>query len=195
MSKIFERAINKINKNINPDLAQQCSIPYQADSTAATVAALKEDYNALLAKIADAGLMSKLYTYPEAQATVVFGKAVSALQSANTKVYPGSEQGEIVGELEYVTDYTGYSTDPKFQKGNFLALHYDFPAGSTVKVGIFPSTGRSMIELDSDKNAVFRIINKDEQKVFAAFFDSNGKEIERFVYGLTGLTCDPAPTV
>ena len=32
-------------------------LPYQADSTATTVAALKEDFNALLAKLRTAGLM------------------------------------------------------------------------------------------------------------------------------------------
>ena len=34
------------------------SIPYQADSTATTVAALKDDFNALLLKLREAGLMN-----------------------------------------------------------------------------------------------------------------------------------------
>ena len=37
----------------------ECQMPKQADSTATAVATLKDDFNALLKKLQDAGLMAK----------------------------------------------------------------------------------------------------------------------------------------
>lgn len=78
--------------------------------------------------------------------------------------------------------------------GYFLGLKFsDFAEGLTyenVKVGLVPSsTGMALQTLDSDKNAVFKITNKDNQKIKVVQSDSAGhKNIQYF--GLSGLTLE-----
>lgn len=75
---LFQRAINKFNKEVDPALTQQGVIPdfpefpefpvsdNQAASTATDVATIKNDFNALLTKLKDAGLMEADPVPPEA---------------------------------------------------------------------------------------------------------------------------------
>ena len=76
--------------------------------------------------------------------------------------------------------------------GYFLALKFDnFSSGLTyanVKVGLVPSaTGMALQTLDSDKNVVFKITDKDNQKVKVIQADNAGhKNIQYF--DLSGLT-------
>ena len=70
--------------------------------------------------------------------------------------------------------------------GYFLALKFsNFAEGLTfanVKVGIEPSsTGMALQTLDSDKNAVFKVTNKDVQKIKVVQSDNAGhKNIQLF---------------
>lgn len=75
-------------------------------------------------------------------------------------------------------------------EGYFLALKFDdFSDGLTYencKVGLSPTEGAGMQTLDSDKNGVFKITNKDVQKL-AVLQEKDGSRLIEF-YDLSGLT-------
>jgi len=78
-------------------------------------------------------------------------------------------------------------------EGYFLALKFsDFADGLTyedVKVGLSPSQGSGLVTLDSDKNGVFKITNKDVQK-FVVRQEKEGVGRRTDYYDLSGLTLD-----
>lgn len=100
--------------------------------------------------------------------------------------------GEITGELKFIEGGlapSGYLAGD----GYFLALKFDnFSSGLTyenVKVGLNPSQGAGMQTLDSDKNAVFKITDKNKQKLKTVQTDAQGhKNIQYF--GLSGITLE-----
>ena len=101
--------------------------------------------------------------------------------------------GEVTGELKFIEG--GLSPSGTLAgDGYFLALKFsNFASGLTyenVKVGLVPSsTGMALQTLDSDKDAVFKITDKDNQKVKVVQSDSAGhKNIQYF--GLSGLTLE-----
>lgn len=77
--------------------------------------------------------------------------------------------------------------------GNFLALKFsNIPASATsVKVGLEPSQGSGLVELDNDKNAVCKITNKFVQKFVVQ--TSDGQIVHKEYYDLSGLTITEAP--
>ena len=102
--------------------------------------------------------------------------------------------GEITGELEFIEGGLA-SSGPLSGDGYFLALKFDgFSSGLTfanVKVGLNPSQGTGLVTLDSDKNAVMKITNKDVQKVEVIQSDNKGHRNIQY-FGLSGLTLKPA---
>ncbi len=102
--------------------------------------------------------------------------------------------GEITGTLAYIDGGLSPS-GPLSGDGYFLALKFDnFASGLTyanVKVGLDPSQGTGLVTLDSDKNAVFKITDKNTQKVEVIQSDNNGHKNIQF-FGLSGLTLEPA---
>lgn len=97
--------------------------------------------------------------------------------------------GEVTGELKFIDGgipALGFPDD-----GYYLGLKFsDFAEGLTyenVKVSIEPSAiGREPQTLDSDKNAVFKVTDKDNQKIKVVQSDNAGhKNIQYF--GLSGL--------
>ena len=117
----------------------------------------------------------------------VLGYTVSDLQSDVTV-----NSNEISGTLAYVTDFTGFSEDPELQKGNFLALSFDSdPAADKMTVQLMGAqVNPNEIELDADKDCVFRITNKDTQSIiFRAY---KGGEVTRRTYKLSNLVLEPA---
>ena len=93
----------------------------------------------------------------ESSGATLFGKSVSELQT-NVSV----SGKNITGTLNYVTGYTGFSSNPEEQEGHFLALDLsdnDFTGLTSVMVGLDPSAGSGLVEIinDPDKNGVFRI--------------------------------------
>lgn len=78
-------------------------------------------------------------------------------------------------------------------EGYFLALKFsDFADGLTyedVKVGLSPSQGSGLVTLDSDKNGVFKITDKDVQK-FVVRQEKAGVGRRTDYYDLSGLTLD-----
>lgn len=99
--------------------------------------------------------------------------------------------GEITGALNFIEGGLSPS-GPLAGDGYFLALKYsNFASGLTynnVKVGLVPSaSGMDLQTLDSDCDSVFKITNKDVQKVKVVQNDSNGHKNIQF-FGLSGLT-------
>lgn len=111
-----------------------------------------------------------------------WGTPVSSIQS-NVAV----NGHNITGTLHYLN--TGSLVDT-WGAGNFLALK--FPDADitnyTVKVGLDPSQGSGLVELDSDKDGVFKITNKDTQK-FIIQVTKDGKTVTQR-YNLSGLVLE-----
>lgn len=117
----------------------------------------------------------------------VLGYTVSNLQSD-----VAVNSNDISGTLAYVTDFTGFSGDPDLQKGNFLALSFDSdPAADKMTVQLIGAkVNPAELELDSDKDCVFRITDKDAQRiVFRAY---KGGEVSTRSYSLKNLVLEAA---
>ena len=112
----------------------------------------------------------------------LFGVKVSDMQDGIT-----ISDNAITGTLKYlgtdnaITDHWGY--------GNFICLKFPDAniENTTVKVGLDPSEGSGLVELDADKNGVFKVSDKLHQK-FVVSVTANGENIVRR-YDLSGLTC------
>lgn len=91
--------------------------------------------------------------------------------------------GEITGELNFIEGGLAPS-GPLAGDGYFLALKFDnFASGLTyadVQVGLQPSQGTGMLTLDSDKDVVFKITDKDRQKVKVIQAKNGHKNIQYF---------------
>ena len=93
--------------------------------------------------------------------------------------------GEITGELAFIEGGLAES-GTLAGDGYFLALKFsNFASGLTyedVKVGLVPSaSGMALQTLDNDKNVVFKITNKDTQKVKVVQADNAGhKNVQLF---------------
>lgn len=91
---------------------------------------------------------------------------------------------EITGELEFIEGGLSPS-GPLSGDGYFLALKFDnFASGLTyadVQVGLVPSQGTGLVTLDSDKDVVLKITNKDSQKLKVVQSKNGHKNIQYFV--------------
>ena len=97
---------------------------------------------------------------------------------------------EITGTLHYVTGYTGFhGSDTEQQKGNFLALKFEFPedANGTVEL-VGGTSGKGPVPIDEDMNFVGRITSKDTQQIKVVV--TRGTDQIEKVYGLSGLTLE-----
>ena len=115
----------------------------------------------------------------------LFGLTVDDLQE-NVAV---SGSG-FTGTLKYVTGYTGFSSKPEEQEGNYLAIHADDPKADRVTVEVVNGTAGER-ELDSDRTIVLRIANKTTQSVRVKSY-KNGVVTAVKNLSLTGLTLEPA---
>lgn len=98
----------------------------------------------------------------------------------------------ISGTLKYVD--SGALADG-WGAGNFLALDLssnDFDDLTSVKVGMEPSAGSGLVELinDPDKNGVFKVTDKYNQKF--VIVSTDGKNTVTQKYALSGLTLEKA---
>lgn len=110
-----------------------------------------------------------------------WGTAVSAMQS-NIDIADGA----ITGTLKFL-DSGQLVTD--WGEGNFMALKFTVPSGATsCKVGLSPSEGSGLVELDDDKDGVFKVTNKDTQKF--VIVTTNGQYTLTQEFDLSGLTCE-----
>lgn len=116
-----------------------------------------------------------------------FSKNITDLQSNIVVNGP-----DITGTVKYVTGYTGFSGDPAKQSGNYLALSFD--AGVTADritvemVNDLDKKGAQV--LDSDKDAVFRITDKELQYIEVKAY--RGLEVSTRVLRFDKLTLETA---
>jgi hypothetical protein len=96
--------------------------------------------------------------------------------------------GAITGTLhkltsgQLVTDWgEGYFIALKFTKNN--------AAATSIKVGLRPSMGSGLVELDADMDGVFKITDKDAQVFVVRCTDADGNAYES-IYDLSGLELD-----
>ena len=91
---------------------------------------------------------------------VLFGKSVSDLQSS-----VAIANNAIPGNLNYIVDYTEFSSNPSEQSGHYLAIKCEALAGSTITVELINGTLGHPVTLDSDGMIVIRITNTGTQSV------------------------------
>ena len=91
---------------------------------------------------------------------VLFGKSVSDLQSS-----VAIANNAITGNLNYIVDYTEFSSNPSEQSGHYLAIKCEALAGSTITVELINGTLGHPVTLDSDGMIVIRITNTGTQSV------------------------------
>lgn len=74
--------------------------------------------------------------------------------------------------------------------GYFIALKWEDPAEdvTSLKVGILPSEGTGLVECidDTDRNGVFKVTNKDKQKIVIIQSGAGRENVQNFT--LSGLT-------
>jgi hypothetical protein len=120
----------------------------------------------------------------------------TALTPADFQSDIAVNDGEVTGELKFIEGGLSPS-GPLAGDGYFLALKFsNFASGLTyanVKVGLVPSsTSMAPVTLDSDCDVVFKITDKDSQKVKVVQSDSAGHKNVQLI-GLSGLELeDPA---
>ena len=158
-------------------------------------------------------VMSGIQFFVEYAAGVIKGEIddsfladLTVAPDADDKTYPWTDKtpqdfqsdvavvgGEITGELAFMEGGLSPS-GPLAGDGYFLALKFDnFAQGLTyanVKVGLVPSaSGMDLQTLDSDKDAVFKITDKDNQRLKVVQADNAGHKNVQY-FGLSGLTLE-----
>ena len=109
-----------------------------------------------------------------------WGTAVSDMQT-NIAV----SGNKITGTLKYLAEGQ-LVTD--WGAGNFLALKFTVPEQATsCRVGLDPSEGSGLVELDEDKDGVFKITDNETQKFVIVTTD--GVHTLRQEFSLADLTC------
>ena len=99
------------------------------------------------------------------------------------------DPNDIAGTLKYLSE--GPIAD-HWGAGNFMALKFtNIPATATsVKVGMDPSQSSGLVEIinDPDKNGVFKVTDKRNQKFKVVITDGTNTVTQ--TYGLKGLTVE-----
>ena len=96
------------------------------------------------------------------------------------------------GNLNYITDYTGFSGSTELQSGNYLALKVSgIPSGSVVTMQKVGPGASPAVTLDSDLNAVVRMT---ELKTLRFTITYNGETFVKDI-SLENLILEPAPEV
>ena len=117
---------------------------------------------------------------PEDKDSTILGIKVNTLQHHVTVFGE-----EISGYLNYVTGFTGYSSDTSLQSGNFLALKFAIPEGASATVELVGGTV-GPVTLDNDYNCVFRVTS-NSQSIRVIVTGTDGDTLTR-VFKLNGLT-------
>jgi len=101
--------------------------------------------------------------------------------------------GNITGTLKYVS--TGaLATD--WGPGNFIALKFAAAeadeTAATYRVGLNPSQGSGMVELDSDMDGVFKVTDPKHQWFVVETSNADGSHVTTQTYTLSGLVVEGA---
>lgn len=114
--------------------------------------------------------------------TDLLGKSVTDLQE---NVSIGSNA--ITGTLKHVTGYTGFSSKPAEQEGNYLVIHAVAENADKITVELVGGT-KGPVTLDDDGIIIIRVTNPATQTVKVVA--TNGAKKSTKVYSLTGLTLE-----
>ena len=94
-------------------------------------------------------------------------------------------ENAITGNLKLVDSYPQFGDEEASNPGHYLALDVTVPEGSTVTTKIDGGTKPDYVDLTSDKFCVYRIKDKDTQKI--KIKTRKGEEEVEKTYSLTGL--------
>lgn len=114
----------------------------------------------------------------------MFGRKVKTMQTGITVT-----GNAITGTLKYIASG---AIAQDWGPGYFLNLKFtDANASKTVKVGLNPSEGSGLVQIDNDKNGVFKITDKNTQKFVVLQIDGKAQLLQSF--DLSGLTLEAPP--
>lgn len=136
---------------------------------------------ALTTEIAGRFADEPVFVSPEASDATFWGHTVSSLQENIT-----ISGGTITGTLKYVSSG---ALAHDWGAGNFIALKFlpaDADGIDKIRVGLEPSQGSGLVELDEDMNAVCKITDKNKQKFIVE--TTVGSDVLRQSFDLGGLT-------
>lgn len=122
----------------------------------------------------------------EKSTATLFGTLVSAMQTGVVVA-----DGAITGTLKFIQGGIAQS-GPLAGDGNFLALKFiDNNDADKIEVGLNPTAGTGLVELDSDMNAVFKVAGEigGKQQVLVVK-TTVGDIVKTQVFDLTGLTLE-----
>ena len=111
--------------------------------------------------------------------TACYGKNASELQQNITIT-----DTDISGTLNKIDDYSEAFPDAQEKTGHYLALAFTFDEGATVKTELLGGK-KGEVDVTADKYCVYRIENKDTQKV--KITATKGEQSTEKTYGLTKL--------
>lgn len=97
--------------------------------------------------------------------------------------------GTITGTSKYYSDATSQIVT-EYGAGNFIAFKVTLPEGvayTDVKLGMDPSEGTGLVDLDADLNGVFKITDKNTQR-FKIVTTVDGVD-NVLAYDLSKLVC------
>jgi HK97 family phage major capsid protein len=131
------------------------------------------------------------FSGPAAAATAaakMFDVNVSSLQSGVNVA-----NGAITGTLKYMKADNGITS--VWGKGNFLCLDFsaaDWTAYSSVMVGLDNSQGSGLADIipDPDKNGLFKITDKNTQRLMVVATSADGRQVHKQYFDLSGLLCE-----
>lgn len=126
--------------------------------------------------------MTGLTVEAEDGETNLFGRKVKTMQTGITIA-----DGAITGTLKYISSG---AIAQDWGPGNFLCLKVPDAdiTNMTVRVGLNPSQGSGLVALDSDKNGVFKVTDKNTQKFVVLQQDGVKTKLQEF--DLSGLTIE-----
>lgn len=134
---------------------------------------------------------TQAFAVPSVSATAaakMFEVNVSSLQSGVTV-----SGNKITGTLKYMKADNGITS--VWGKGNFLCLDFsasDWTAYKSVMVGLDNSQDSGLADILSgpDKNGLFKITDKNTQRLMIVTASADGKQKNTQYFDLTGLTCE-----
>ena len=93
----------------------------------------------------------------------------------------------ISGVLNFVSDYSGFSSKEEEQSGNYLALHITVPQydDAVITVELIGGSLGKPVTLDEDKTIILRITDPDNQSVKIVATKDN--KVVTKTYALTGI--------
>lgn len=128
--------------------------------------------------------MTGLTVEAEDGETNIFGRKVKTMQTGITIT-----GNAITGTLKYLSSG---AIAQDWGAGHFICLKVsDADPSKSVKIGLNPSDGTGLIQIDNDKNGVFKVTDKDTQR-FAVLQNESGNTLLQ-QFDLSGLTLEAPP--